>query len=97
MAETGQPAPFRLGAPAYLVAFAGWVVASLLLLGSASDLTGLAISGTGPVGAAHALGLVFFPFAVAAAVWQQRSETHPAAQHRSARQRGFDHHSRRRP
>lgn len=70
MAETGQPAPFRLGAPAYLVAFAGWVVASLLLMDSASDLTGLAISGTGPVGAAHALGLVFFPFAVAAAVWQ---------------------------
>ena len=70
MAETGQPAPFRLGAPAYLVAFAGWVVASLLLLDSASDLTGLGISGTGPVGAAHALGLVFFPFAVAAAVWQ---------------------------
>lgn len=70
MAETGQPAPFGLGAPAYLVAFAGWVVASLLLLDSASELTGLAISGTGPVGAAHAIGLVFFPFAVAAAVWQ---------------------------
>ena len=70
MAETGQPAPFRLGAPAYLVAFSGWVVASLLLLDSASDLTALAVSGTGPVGAAHALGLVFFPFAVAAAAWQ---------------------------
>ena len=70
MAETGQPAPFRLGAPAYLAAFGGWVAASLLLLESASELTGLAISGAGPVGAAHAIGLVFFPFAVAAAVWQ---------------------------
>jgi hypothetical protein len=70
MAETGQPAPFRLGAPAYLVAFAGWVAAAVLLLDSAEELTGLAIGGTGPVGAAHAIGLVFFPFAVAAAVWQ---------------------------
>jgi hypothetical protein len=70
MAETGQPAPFRLGAPAYLVAFAGWVAAAVLLLDSAEELTGLSISGTGPVGAAHAIGLVFFPFAVAAAVWQ---------------------------
>jgi hypothetical protein len=70
MAETGQPAPFRLGAPAYLVAFGGWVAAAVLLLGSAGELTGLSISGTGPVGAAHAIGLVFFPFAVAAAVWQ---------------------------
>jgi hypothetical protein len=70
MAETGQPAPFRLGAPAYLVAFAGWVAAAVLLLDSAEELTGLSVSGTGPVGAAHAIGLVFFPFAVAAAVWQ---------------------------
>jgi hypothetical protein len=70
MAETGQPAPFRLGAPAYLVAFAGWVAAAVLLLDSAEELTGLAIGGTGLVGAAHAIGLVFFPFAVAAAVWQ---------------------------
>jgi len=70
MAETGQPAPFRLGAPAYLVAFAGWLVAALLLLGSADELTGLSVSGSGPVGAAHAIGLVFFPFAVAGAVWQ---------------------------
>jgi hypothetical protein len=70
MAETGQPAPFRLGAPAYLVAFAGWVAAAVLLHDSAEELTGLSVSGTGPVGAAHAIGLVFFPFAVAAAVWQ---------------------------
>ena len=46
------------------------MAASLLLLDSATELTGLAISGTGSVGAAHAIGLVFFPFAVAAAVWQ---------------------------
>ena len=70
MAETGRPAPFRLGAPAYLIAFAGWVAAALLLFDSAPELTRLSISGTGPVGAAHAIGLVFFPFAVAAAVWQ---------------------------
>jgi hypothetical protein len=70
MAETGQPAPFRLGAPAYLVAFAGWLAAALLLLDSAPELTRLSISGRGPVGAAHAIGVVFFPFAVAAAVWQ---------------------------
>lgn len=70
MAETGRPAPFRLGAPAYLVAFAGWAVAALLLFDSAAELTRDATSGAGPVGAAHAIGLVFFPFAVAAAVWQ---------------------------
>jgi len=70
MAETGQPAPFRLGAPAYLIAFAGWVAASVLLLESAPELVGLAVSGTGPVAAAHAIGVVFFPFAVAAAAWQ---------------------------
>ena len=70
MAHTGRPAPFRLGAPAYLAALAGWLVASVLLLLSAPDLTNLAIGRPGPVAAAHAVGLVFFPFAVAAAVWQ---------------------------
>jgi hypothetical protein len=70
MAQTGRPAPFRLGAPAYLAALAGWLAASVLLLFSASDLTNLAIGLPGPVAAAHAVGLVFFPFAVAAAVWQ---------------------------
>lgn len=70
MAHTGHPAPFRLGAPAYLAALAGWLAASVLLLFSASDLTDLAIGRPGPVAAAHAVGLVFFPFAVAAAVWQ---------------------------
>ncbi len=70
MAHTGHPAPFRLGAPAYLAALAGWLAASVLLLFSASDLTDLAIGRPGPVAAAHAVGLVFFPFAVAAAVCQ---------------------------
>lgn len=70
MAHTGRPAPFRLGAPAYLAALAGWLTASVLLLLSAPDLTDLAVSRPGPVAAAHAVGLVFFPFAVAAAVWQ---------------------------
>jgi hypothetical protein len=48
MAETGQPAPFRLGAPAYLVAFAGWLAAALLLLDSAPELTRLSINGRAP-------------------------------------------------
>lgn len=70
MAHTGHPAPFRLGAPAYLAALAGWLAASVFLLLSAPDLTDLAIGRPGPVAAAHAVGLVLFPFAVAAAVWQ---------------------------
>jgi hypothetical protein len=70
MAETGRPAPFRLGAPAYLVAFGGWLAASVLLLLAVPELTRLSIAGRDPVGAAHAIGLVFFPFAVAAAAWQ---------------------------
>jgi hypothetical protein len=70
MASTGHPAPFELGAPAYLVALGGWLAATVLLLASADELTGLATSSDVTLGAAHAIGLVFFPFAVAAAVWQ---------------------------
>lgn len=70
MASTGHPAPFELGAPAYLIALGGWLAASLLLFASADELVRLAISSEEPLGAAHAIGLVFFPFAVAAAVWQ---------------------------
>jgi len=70
MAQTGRPAPFRLGAPAYLAALAGWLAASALILFSAPDLTDIAIGRPGPVAAAHVVGLAFFPFAVAAAVWQ---------------------------
>ena len=70
MAHTGRPAPFRLGAPAFLVALGGWLAAAALLLASAPELTALSVSGAGPVAAAHCIGLVFFPFAVAAAVWQ---------------------------
>ena len=70
MAATGHPAPFGLGAPAYMVALGGWLVAAALLLMSAPQLSRLAVAGEGPVEAAHAIGLVFFPFAVAAAVWQ---------------------------
>lgn len=70
MAETGQPAPFRLGAPAYLVALGGWFAATVLLVASAPELTRLFVADNAIVGAAHAIGLVFFPFAVAAAVWQ---------------------------
>ncbi len=70
MAHTGHPAPFRLGAPAYLAALCGWVAAAVLLVAAAPDLARAAVSGTYAVGAAHAVGVVFFPFAVAAAVWQ---------------------------
>lgn len=70
MAATGRPAPFELGAPAYLIALCGWLAATALLLLSADELAGLATSAETTLGAAHAVGLVFFPFAVAAAVWQ---------------------------
>jgi len=70
MAATGQPAPFRLGAPAYLVALGGWLAATVLLTRSAAELARLFVAADGLVAAAHAVGLVFFPFAVAAAVWQ---------------------------
>jgi hypothetical protein len=70
MAATGRPAPFALGAPAYLAALGGWLAATVLLVSSATELTDLFVAADGLVGAAHAVGLVFFPFAVAAAVWQ---------------------------
>ncbi|MGZ8695446.1 MAG: hypothetical protein ACXWYS_08420, partial [Gaiellaceae bacterium] len=70
LAETGRPAPFRLGAPAYLASLAGWVAAAALVLASVDELTKLAVSSAGPVAVTHAIGVVFFPFAVAAAVWQ---------------------------
>jgi hypothetical protein len=70
MASTGHPAPFELGAPAYLIALGGWLAASVLLFASADELVGLAIHSEETLGAAHAIGLVFFPFAVAAAIWQ---------------------------
>ena len=67
---TGHPAPFELGAPAYLIALGGWLSASVLLLLSSEQLVDLATASDRVLGAAHAIGLVFFPFAVAAAVWQ---------------------------
>ncbi len=70
MVATGRPAPFGLGAPAYLIALGGWLAATLLLLTSADELTRLATYAESVLGAAHAIGLVFFPFAVAAAAWQ---------------------------
>lgn len=70
MAATGQPAPFQLSAPAYLLALGGWLGATLLLTAFAPELTRLFIADSGLIAAAHAVGLVFFPFAVAAAVWQ---------------------------
>jgi hypothetical protein len=70
MAAMGRPAPFELGAPAYLIALAGWLAAAVLLLLAADELVGLAVSSEETLAAAHAIGLVFFPLAVAAAVWQ---------------------------
>lgn len=68
--HTGKPAAFRLTAPGYVVAFCGWLAASVLLAVAAPELTGLALYDDGLIAAAHAVGLVFFPFAVATAVWQ---------------------------
>ena len=42
----------------------------MLLVLAAPELTDGAVSGTRPVAAAHLVAVVFFPFAVAAAVWQ---------------------------
>jgi hypothetical protein len=69
-AAVGRPAPFRLGAPAYVAALAGWMTATGLFVAAAPELARTSVSGAAAVGAAHAVGLVFFPFAVAAAVWQ---------------------------
>jgi hypothetical protein len=70
LVHTGKPAPFRLVAPAYLAALVGWLAAGALLTASADDVARLSISGSEPVSVAHAVGLVFFPFAVVAAAWQ---------------------------
>ena len=70
LVQTGRPAPFRIGAPAYLAALGGWCAAAVLLLAAAADLARTSVAGDAAVGAAHAIGLVFFPFAVVAAVWQ---------------------------
>lgn len=70
LVQTGRPAPFRIGAPAYLVALGGWLAAAALLVVAAPELARLSVGGEAALGAAHAVGLVFFPFAVAAAVWQ---------------------------
>ncbi len=70
LAGVGRPVPFRLGAPAYLAALGGWLAAAGLLLAAAPELARTSIAGGAAVGAAHAIGLVFFPFAVVAAVWQ---------------------------
>ena len=70
LAATGRPAPFRLGGPAYLAALGGWVAAAALLLAAAPELVRTTVSDGTVVAAAHTVGLVVFPFAVAAAVWQ---------------------------
>lgn len=67
---TGRPASFALTAPAYAFAIVGWVSAMSVLAGSADELSSGAIYEQGPVLVAHLVGLVVFPFAVVAAVWQ---------------------------
>lgn len=69
-AHVGRPAPFRITGPAYAAALAGWVGAALLLLLAAPALANASVAGERAVAAAHLVGVVFFPFAVAAAVWQ---------------------------
>lgn len=70
VAATGRPAPFRVTAPAYVVAVLGWAAAAVALTASADELARGAVGATQPVLAAHLVGLVLFPFAVAAAAWQ---------------------------
>jgi len=70
LAHTGRPAPFRLTSPAYAAALGGWAAAAVLLVLAAPALADGAVSGPRTVTAAHLVALVFFPFAVAAAVWQ---------------------------
>jgi hypothetical protein len=68
--HTGTPASFRLVLPAYLAALSGWLAAALVLVFAAPALADGTIAATKTVLAAHLVGLVLFPFAVAAAVWQ---------------------------
>ena len=68
--HTGTPAPFGLVLPAYLGALLGWLAAAVVLVLAAPALADGAIASTRTVLAAHLVGLVLFPFAVAAAVWQ---------------------------
>lgn len=70
VAATGRPAPFWLTAPAYAVAVLGWIAAAVMLTVSADELARGALWDERPVLAAHLVGLVLFPFAVAAAAWQ---------------------------
>lgn len=57
-------------ATAYACALVGWTAAAIALALSAAELADGAIFDSGVVLAAHLVGLVFFPFAVASAVWQ---------------------------
>jgi hypothetical protein len=57
-------------APAYAIAVLGWLTAAAVLTASADDVARGAVWETQPVLAAHLVGLVLFPFAVAAAAWQ---------------------------
>lgn len=70
LAATGRPAPFGVTAPAYAVATLGWTAAAAVLAASADELARGAVWASQPVLAAHLVGLVVFPFAVAAAAWQ---------------------------
>ncbi len=68
--HTGAPASFRIVAPAYLAALAGWLAATIVLVLATPALVDGAIATTETVLAAHLVALVLFPFGVAAAVWQ---------------------------
>jgi hypothetical protein len=70
VAATGHPARLALTAPAYVAAVLGWTAAAVVVTASADELAGGAIGAQQPVLAAHLVGLVLFPFAVAAAAWQ---------------------------
>jgi hypothetical protein len=67
--HSGRPAPWSVVAPLFLAALAGWAAAAAVLLAAAPDVAVGRLSAEGPVLAAHLVGLVLFPFAVAAAAW----------------------------
>jgi hypothetical protein len=87
--QTGQPASYHEVLPAYCAALVAWTAATVVLVLAAPELVAGAVTSAEPVLAAHLVGVVFFPLAVAAAVWQLlpvmlRNDLGPPARRRLA-------------
>lgn len=65
----GKPASWRVVAPAFLAALAGWVASATALLVSAGAMARLQTWDRGVLLAVHLAGLVVFPYAVAGGAW----------------------------